>query len=53
MSLMGYVEADVVDMLYGVDNAILLIDSDENPAIIRYLQEAADFFTCLLEEGRV
>ena len=53
MSLMGYTEDAVADMLYGVDNAILLIDNDENPAIVRYLQDAADFLTGMLEEGRI
>ena len=53
MSLMGYTEEDVELMLYGVQSADLLIDSDENPAIHNYLVGTAEFLEGLLEEGRV
>ena len=42
--MLGYTKADIDNMKYGIDCAILLINSDENPAIHRYLVEAAEFF---------
>jgi hypothetical protein len=38
-------------MVYGVDNAMLLINSDENPAIHNYLVTARDFLQGLWAEG--
>lgn len=51
--MMGYTEDDIEQMKYGIQSAILLINTDENPAITRYLQETADFLDGLLVEGRI
>jgi hypothetical protein len=49
--MLGYTQADLNDMIYGVDNALLLINTDENPAIARYLTTASDFLQGLWAEG--
>lgn len=51
--MLGYTEEQVINMLYGVENAKLLIDADENPAIYRYLTETCSFLEGLLAEGRI
>jgi hypothetical protein len=51
--MLGYKEQDVAEMLYGVQTAILLINTDENPAIHRYLSNTADLLEGLLAEGHV
>ena len=51
--MLGYTERDLADMMYGVYQADLLIDADENPAIHNYLVKAHDFLMGLYSEGRV
>jgi hypothetical protein len=49
--MLGYSKEDLDEMIYGVNTAILLINSDENPAIHRMLGEASDFLEGLWAEG--
>ena len=49
--MLGYTLEDLNNMVYGVDNAMLLINSDENPAIHNYLVMARDFLDGLWAEG--
>jgi hypothetical protein len=49
--VLGYTLEDLNNMVYGVDNAMLLINSDENPAIHNYLVTARDFLQGLWAEG--
>ena len=49
--MLGYELKDLNDMVYGLDNAILIINSDENPAIYNYLVTARDFLQGLWAEG--
>ena len=49
--MLGYEEADLNNMRYGIDCAILMINSDENPAIHNYLTMASDFLDGLWAEG--
>jgi hypothetical protein len=49
--MLGYTLEDLNNMVYGVDNAMLLINSDENPAIHNYLVTARDFLQGLWAEG--
>lgn len=49
--MLGYTLEDLNNMVYGVDNAMLLINSDENPAIYNYLVTARDFLQGLWAEG--
>ena len=49
--MLGYTLEDLNNMVYGVDNAMLLINSDENPAIHTYLVTARDFLQGLWAEG--
>lgn len=49
--MLGYELNDLNNMVYGLDNAILLINSDENPAIYNYLVTARDFLQGLWAEG--
>jgi hypothetical protein len=51
--VLGYTETDVNEMIYGVETALLLINTDENPAISRYLINTVDFLSGVLAEGRV
>jgi hypothetical protein len=51
--MLGYTETDVNEMIYGVETALLLINTDENPAISRYLINTVDFLSGVLAEGRV
>ena len=49
--MLGYEETDLNDMRYAIDCAILLINNDENPAIVRDLAKASDFLDGLWAEG--
>ena len=49
--MLGYTERDLADMTYGVYQADLLINADENPAIHNYLVTAHDFLQGLWAEG--
>ena len=49
----NYTQQDLADMVYGVYQADLLIDADENPAIHNYLVMAHDFLQGVWEEGNV
>ena len=49
--MLGYTLEDLNNMVYGVDNAMLLINSDENPAIYNYLVTTRDFLQGLWAEG--
>ena len=49
--MLGYTVEDLNNMVYGIDNAVLLINSDENPAIHNYLVTASDFLQGLWAEG--
>ncbi len=49
--MLGYTKRDLADMTYGVYQADLLIDADENPAINNYLVTAHDFLMGLRSEG--
>ena len=51
--MLGYRSKDIEEMLYGVETAALLINTDENPAIARYLVSAAEFLSGILAEGHV
>jgi hypothetical protein len=42
--MLGYNKADIDNMKYGIDCALELINSDEHPAIHRYLTEVKEFF---------
>jgi hypothetical protein len=53
MTLLGYKTEDAVEMIYGIESAILLIDTNDNPAIHRYLSNAADLLRGLIAEGRI
>jgi hypothetical protein len=49
--MLGYTSQDLADMVYGINTADLLIDSNENPAIHNYLVMAHDFLMGLHMEG--
>ena len=49
--MLGYTNRDLADMMYGVSQADLLINADENPAIHNYLVKAQDFLLGLKVEG--
>lgn len=49
--MLGYELNDLNNMVYGLDSAILLINSDENPAVYNYLVTARDFLQGLWAEG--
>ena len=49
--MLGYTDNDLTNMIYGVDTAMLLIDSDENPSIYNYLVTTSDFLKGLWAEG--
>jgi hypothetical protein len=49
--MLGYTEEDLNNMKYGIDSALLMIDTDDNPAIARYLTTASDFLGGLWAEG--
>ncbi len=50
-TMLGYTDNDLTNMMYGVDTAMLLIDSNENPAIYNYLVTTSDFLKGLWAEG--
>jgi hypothetical protein len=49
--MLGYTQRDLADMTYGVYQADLLVNADENPAIHNYLVKAHDFLQGLWAEG--
>jgi len=49
--MLGYTNEDLTNMKYSVDTAILLIYSDENPAIYNSLVTTSDFLAGLWAEG--
>jgi hypothetical protein len=49
--MLGYTQKDLADMTYGVYQADLLINADENPAIHNYLVTTHDFLMGLYAEG--
>ena len=49
--MLGYTTQDLNNMKYGVDSALLVLDSDEHPAIHNYLVTASDFLGGLWAEG--
>jgi hypothetical protein len=49
--MLGYTLEDLNNMIYGVENADLLINADENPAIHNYLVMAQYFLQGLWAEG--
>lgn len=49
--MLGYNLEQLNDMIDGVENALLLINADENPAIHRCLNTAGDFLNGLWAEG--
>jgi hypothetical protein len=49
--MLGYTQRDLANMIYGVDQADLLINPDENPAIHNYLVMAQGFLQGLWAEG--
>jgi hypothetical protein len=49
--MLGYTKEDLDNMMYGIQNADLLINADENPAIHNYLVIANDFLEGLWAEG--
>jgi hypothetical protein len=42
--MLGYTKADIDNMKYGVDCALLLINPKENPVVHQYLTEVKEFF---------
>ena len=51
--MLGYKSKDIEEMIYGVETAALLINTDENPAIARYLINTVEFLSGILAEGHV
>jgi len=49
--MLGYTKTDLDNMMYGIQNADLMINADENPAIHNYLVTANDFLGGLWAEG--
>jgi hypothetical protein len=49
--MLGYTLEDLNNMTYGVDNAILLINSDEHPAIYNYLVTTREFLQGYGQKG--
>ena len=49
--MLGYTKEDLNDMIYGINSADTMINSDENPAIHNYLTTASDFLQGLWAEG--
>jgi hypothetical protein len=49
--MLGYTEEDLNKMKYSVDTAILLINSDEHPAIYNSLITTSEFLGGLWAEG--
>ena len=51
--MLGYTVNDIEEMIYGIESSILLINTDENPAIHRYFVDTVSFLEGILAEGRV
>ena len=51
--MLGYSKLDIENMIYCVDSSMLLINSDENPAIYNGLVDTSSFLEGLLAEGRI
>jgi hypothetical protein len=51
--MLGYNSADIEEMIYGLESTLLMINTDENPAIYRYLMNTVDFLSGVLAEGHV
>jgi hypothetical protein len=51
--MLGYTSIEVEDMIYSIGAAILIINTDENPAIHRGLSNAIDLLEGLLAEGHI
>lgn len=51
--MLGYTQKDLADMTYGVWQADLLVNADENPAIHNYLMTTHDFLMGLYAEGHL
>jgi len=49
--MLGYLNSEIDEMMYAIQTADLMIDSDENPAIHNYLVMAHEFFEGLIAEG--
>jgi hypothetical protein len=49
--MLGYSQQDLADMTYGVYNADLLINADDEPAIHNYLTMTHSFLQGLWAEG--
>lgn len=49
--MLGYTLQDLDNMINGIENADLMINADENPAIHNYLVMAHDFLQGLWAEG--
>jgi len=49
--MLGYTEGDLIDMIYGVETANLMIDADKHPAIHNYLVTTIDFLKGLESQG--
>lgn len=49
--MLGYSKEDLDNMVYGINTADLMLNSDENPAIHNYLIMASDFLQGLWAEG--
>jgi hypothetical protein len=49
--MLGYTQRDLADMTYGVYQADLLVNPDENPAIHNYLVKTGEFLDGLWAEG--
>ena len=51
--MLGYTELDIKNMIYCIDSSMLLINTDENPAIYNGLVDTASLLEGLLAEGHV
>jgi hypothetical protein len=51
--MLGYKAENIEEMIYGIESSLLMIDTDENPAIARYLINTVDFLSGILAEGHV
>jgi hypothetical protein len=51
--MLGYTKLDIENMIYCVDSSMLLINTDENPAIYRGLVDTASLLEGLLAEGHI
>jgi hypothetical protein len=49
--MLGYTKEDLDNMQYGVDCVLLMINSDDNPAIFNYLTTTSEFLGGLWAEG--